>query len=143
MDESKSNAELHPLGVLAYSHYVNGGKMISEEAIASLSAGLFEIKGDRKQLTDAVVSMTVVLQLARREEREQAVAALTALIQGLRPYFQDLKGQSISEPGGPSESEKFFNGGAGNASARSAPQLGAERPEGSVSLQTFAPIRVR
>lgn len=142
MDESK-NAELHPLGVLAYSHYVNGGKEISEEAIASLSAGLFEIKGDRKQLTDAVVSLTMVMQLARREERAQAVDALTAFIQGLRPYFQDLKGQSISEPGGPSESERFLNGGAGNAAARSAPQLGAERPEGSVSLQAFAPIRVR
>jgi hypothetical protein len=143
MDESKSNAELHPLGVLAYSHYVNGGKLLSEEALASLSEGLLEIKSDRKQLTDAVVSLTVLLQLARREEREQVVGALTTLIQDLRPYFQDLKGQSISEPGGPSDSEKFFNGGSGNASARSAPQLGAERPQGSLSLQSFAPIRVR
>ncbi|MFO0724941.1 MAG: hypothetical protein U1E65_14265 [Myxococcota bacterium] len=134
-----SETTFHPIGLYAYQQYITGGRALSAEALGMIRQGFADLSGNAPELTSAVISVVVVLQLARREEKHAVEEALTALIKELQPEFAALRTRSFSEKGGPSEAELFL----GAANARVAPQLGAERPEGSVPLTTMAPIVLR
>ena len=129
---------LHPLGLWALGQYLANDRSLSQEHYAILRQGLGTMAEYAEALTSAVISVAVVIELAKRDQRSEVEEALTALIKELRPEFAALRERIIAEKGGRSEAEVLLD-----LALKTAPQFGAARPEGTKPPAAVGPIMLR
>lgn len=107
--EQERPFEMHWIGVKAYRLYLESGRSLAPEMLRELEDDLAIV--DAAELADAVTGVTVVAQLARKENKPAADEALINVVKSTRSRFDSLRRASRREKEKPAaKAERFLNG---------------------------------
>jgi hypothetical protein len=135
--------QLHPIAMVAWQLYEDGGFKLSDEALAKLRAILDDYGDDLKSLAEAIEGCTRFLILLSEHQKDQDAATKVAeLLRSYMPRFEPFwakVGEALANVGADQKGSFLSFVDQDRSSEKVAPVEGTPPPEGTVPLRNIAP----
>jgi hypothetical protein len=135
--------KLHPMAMVAWKMYEEGGNTLSDESISKLREVLDAYGDDLKGLAEACEGLTRFVMytsqnLGDEENADKVIKLLREYSHRYEPFWQRV-GEALSNVGAKAVDNFRSFVGQNQPGEKSAPTLGEKAPEGSVPLKDIMP----